>query len=145
MRDALTSPTPARLQPRAVPDLMKPITGFPPIRACLCGSVSTGIPLWPDIGHVTLGMVLAGPIVCAMSQAANDWGDRHVDAVNEPQRPIPSGRIPELWGLWIALIVSAISLGIGALLGKWGFGATVVGVMAAWAYSAEPVRRNQCG
>ena len=39
-------------------------------------------------------MLLAGPIVCGMSQAANDWCDRHVDAINEPDRPIPSGRVP---------------------------------------------------
>jgi len=31
------------------------------------------------------------------------------------------------------------------LLGPWGFGATVVGVLAAWAYSAEPVRLKRSG
>jgi chlorophyll/bacteriochlorophyll a synthase len=30
-------------------------------------------------------------------------------------------------------------------LGPWGFGATVVGVIAAWAYSAEPVRLKRSG
>ncbi len=90
-------------------------------------------------------MVLAGPIVCGMSQAANDWCDRHVDAVNEPDRPIPSGRIPGRWGLWIALAMTALSLAVGWLLGPWGFGATVVGVIAAWAYSAEPVRLKRSG
>ena len=78
-------------------------------------------------------MVLAGPIVCGMSQAANDWCDRHVDAVNEPHRPIPSGRIPGRWGLWIALAMTVLSLAVGWLLGPWGFGATVVGVIAALA------------
>ncbi|OZA07480.1 MAG: bacteriochlorophyll/chlorophyll a synthase [Rhodobacterales bacterium 17-64-5] len=80
-----------------------------------------------------------------MSQAANDWCDRHVDAVNEPHRPIPSGRIPGRWGLWIALAMSVLSLALGWLLGPWGFAATVVGVLAAWAYSAEPVRLKRSG
>ncbi|SLN34803.1 bacteriochlorophyll/chlorophyll a synthase [Roseovarius gaetbuli] len=80
-----------------------------------------------------------------MSQAANDWCDRHVDAIDEPDRPIPSGRVPGRWGLWIALIMSAMALGIGALLGPWGFGATVFGVIAAWAYSAVPVRLKRSG
>jgi chlorophyll/bacteriochlorophyll a synthase len=126
-------------------ELIKPITWFPPIWAYLCGSVSAGVPLaghWPI---VLLGMVLAGPIVCGMSQAANDWCDRHVDAVNEPGRPIPSGRIPGRWGLWIALAMSALSLAIGWLLGTWGFWATVAGVLAAWAYSAEPIRLKRSG
>ncbi len=125
--------------------LIKPITWFPPIWAYLCGSVSAGVPLSGQWPLVILGMVLAGPIVCGMSQAANDWCDRHVDAVNEPDRPIPSGRIPGRWGLYIALAMTVLSLAVGWLLGPWGFGATVVGVIAAWAYSAEPVRLKRSG
>ncbi len=125
--------------------LIKPITWFPPIWAYLCGSVSAGVPLSGQWPLVILGMVLAGPIVCGMSQAANDWCDRHVDAVNEPDRPIPSGRIPGRWGLYIALAMTALSLAVGWMLGPWGFGATVVGVIAAWAYSAEPVRLKRSG
>jgi chlorophyll synthase len=94
---------------------------------------------------VLTGMVLAGPVVCGMSQAANDWCDRHVDAINEPHRPIPSGAIPGRWGLWIALAMSGLALGLGGTLGPWGFGATVFGVLAAWAYSAEPVRLKKSG
>ncbi|PTE12964.1 chlorophyll synthase ChlG [Pseudogemmobacter blasticus] len=137
---------PRRLpEPAAMLRLIKPVTWFPPIWAFLCGAVSCGVPLGPNWMLVALGMVLAGPIVCGMSQAANDWCDRHVDAINEPDRPIPSGRIPGRWGLYIALAMSALSLAVGWLLGPWGFGATVVGVIAAWAYSAEPVRLKRSG
>lgn len=132
-------------QPRALLELIKPITWFPPIWAYLCGAVSSGVPLSDQWPVVLLGMVLAGPIVCGMSQAANDWCDRRVDAVNEPNRPIPSGRIPGRWGLYVALAMTLLSLVIGWLLGPWGFGATVVGVVAAWAYSAEPVRLKRSG
>lgn len=132
-------------EPRAMLRLLKPITWFPPIWAFLCGAVASGVPLGANWQTVLLGMVLAGPVVCGMSQAANDWCDRHVDAVNEPDRPIPSGRIPGRWGLWIALAMTLLSLGVGWLLGPWGFGATVVGVIAAWAYSAEPIRLKRSG
>ena len=131
--------------PRAVLTLVKPITWFPPIWAYLCGAVASGVALGASPGLVLAGMILAGPIVCAMSQAANDWCDRHVDAINEPHRPIPSGRVPGRWGLWIALAMSALALAFGALLGPWGFGATVAGVAAAWAYSAEPLRLKRSG
>ena len=47
--------------------------------------------------------------------------------------------------MWIALAMSGFALGLGALLGPWGFGATVFGVLAAWAYSAEPVRLKRSG
>lgn len=132
-------------QPRAILTLVKPITWFPPVWAYLCGVVSSGASVMEAPWLVLIGMILAGPVVCGMSQAANDWCDRHVDAINEPDRPIPSGAIPGQWGLWIALAMSALSLALGATLGPWGFGATVFGVLAAWAYSAEPVRLKKSG
>ncbi|MDJ0825367.1 MAG: chlorophyll synthase ChlG [Rhodobacter sp.] len=131
--------------PAAMLELIKPITWFPPMWAYLCGIVSAGVAPWSQWGLVLIGVVLAGPVVCGMSQAANDWCDRQVDAINEPRRPIPSGRIPGRWGLWIALAMTALSLALGYTLGPWGFGATVVAVLAAWAYSAEPVRLKRSG
>lgn len=132
-------------RPRAVLTLIKPITWFPPVWAYLCGVVASGVPVTSAPLQVALGMLLAGPVVCGMSQAANDWCDRHVDAINEPDRPIPSGAIPGRWGLWIALAMSVLALLLGSALGPWGFGATVFGVVAAWAYSAEPVRLKRSG
>lgn len=132
-------------EPRALLTLLKPVTWFPPIWAYLCGVVSSGVPVSSAPWMVVLGMILAGPVVCGMSQAANDWCDRHVDAINEPDRPIPSGRVPGRWGLWVALMMSVLALAMGAALGPWGFGATVFGVLAAWAYSAEPVRLKRSG
>ena len=132
-------------EPAAMLRLIKPVTWFPPMWAYLCGVVSSGVSPQDKWGVVVLGVILAGPIVCGMSQAANDWCDRHVDAINEPDRPIPSGRIPGRWGLWIALAMSALALGVGWMLGTWGFVATVLGVLAAWAYSAEPIRLKRSG
>lgn len=132
-------------EPAAALRLIKPITWFPPMWAYVCGLISSGASPGGQWHLVLLGVLLAGPIVCGMSQAANDWCDRHVDAINEPGRPIPSGRIPGRWGLWIAWGMSALSLFVGWQLGPWGFAATVVGVLAAWAYSAEPVRLKRSG
>ena len=124
----------------AVAELFKPITWFPPMWAFGCGVVASGVPAeghWPTI---VVGVVLAGPMVCASSQAVNDWFDRHVDAINEPHRPIPSGRMPGRWGLGIAVLWTGLSLGVAAILGPWGFGAAVIGLLLAWAYSAPPLR-----
>ena len=126
-------------------ELIKPVTWFPPMWAYACGAVASGVAITEHLGLLIVGMILAGPVVCGMSQAANDWCDRHVDTINEPGRPIPSGRIPGRWGLWIALAMSVLSLALGAMLGTWGFVATVVGVLAAWAYSVEPIRLKRSG
>jgi chlorophyll synthase len=126
-------------------ELLKPITWFPPMWAFACGVVSSGVPILDNWMTAVLGVILAGPLVCAMSQAINDWYDRHVDAINEPHRPIPSGRVPGLWGLYIAGIWSLLSLAVAALLGAWVMVATVVGLVLAWAYSAPPFRLKRNG
>ena len=126
--------------PRAVLELLKPVTWFAPMWAYGCGIVSSGIPFQGKGITVALGVMLCGPLVCGTSQAVNDWFDRHVDAINEPGRPIPSGRVPGKWGLGIAIAWSGLSLIVAALLGHWVFLATIFGLLAAWAYSAPPFR-----
>ena len=138
-------PAPTLPAPSAVLELFKPVTWFPPMWAFMCGVVSSGVPF---SGHWHLligGMILAGPLICATSQAVNDWFDRHVDAINEPNRPIPSGRIPGSWGLWIAIVWSAISFAFSSLFGIWVFWAALLGLFLAWAYSAPPLRLKQSG
>jgi chlorophyll synthase len=113
--------------------------------AFACGVVSSGVPILANWYVALAGIVLAGPLVCAMSQAINDWYDRDVDAINEPQRPIPSGRIPGKWGLYIAGIWSVLALIVAATLGPWVVAATVAGLFFAWAYSAPPLRLKRNG
>ena len=48
----------------------------------------------------------------------NDWCDRHVDAINQPERPIPSGRLPGRSGLYVAIAATALSLLYAAMLGR---------------------------
>lgn len=132
-------------QPAAVLQLLKPITWFPPMWAFMCGAVSSGVKVADHWPLVVAGIVLAGPAVCATSQATNDWFDRHVDAINEPNRPIPSGRIPGRWGLWIALAWSGLSVALAAPLGPWVVVAAVVGLALGWAYSAPPLRLKESG
>lgn len=136
---------PARPSAAAVLELLKPITWFAPMWAFGCGVVSSGRPVGGRWALVLAGVALAGPLVCGTSQAVNDWFDRHVDAINEPGRPIPSGRIPGRGGLVIALACTALSLLVAATLGRWAFGAAVFGLALAWAYSAPPVRLKRNG
>ena len=142
----IAAPQPApRLQPAAVLELLKPVTWFPPMWAFGCGVAASGVNVLENFPLIALGVLLTGPMVCGMSQAVNDWFDRHVDAINEPNRPIPSGRMPGLWGLYVAIAWTLASLAIGLALGPWGFAATVLAVVMAWIYSAPPLRLKQNG
>ncbi|MDM7947301.1 MAG: chlorophyll synthase ChlG [Oceanibaculum nanhaiense] len=131
--------------PGAVLALLKPITWFPPMWAYVCGAVAAGAPIGERWYLVALGILLAGPLICGTSQAVNDWFDRHVDAINEPDRVIPSGRMPGSWGLYISIVMTVISAAVALLLGPWVFTAALFGLAFAWAYSAPPFRFKQNG
>jgi chlorophyll synthase len=134
-----------RPQLSTVAELLKPITWFPPMWAFACGVVSSSQSLSDNWGLILSGVLLTGPLVCATSQAVNDWFDRHVDAINEPNRPIPSGRMPGRWGLYISVLWTVLSLIWAWQLGPWGFAATGLGLLLAWAYSAPPIRLKANG
>jgi len=140
-------PAPARdwPSPPALLELLKPITWFAPIWAFGCGVVCAGGPGARSWAVVAIGAVLAGPLACGTSQAVNDWYDRHVDAINEPNRPIPSGRVPGHWGLGIAIGWTILTAAVAFLLGAPVVIATGIGLLLAWIYSAPPVRLKRNG
>lgn len=113
--------------------------------AYACGAISAGQITSERWVHVAAGILLAGPLLCGTSQAVNDWFDRHVDAINEPHRVIPSGRMPGRWGLGIAITNSVLSLVVAWFLGSWVFAAAALGLALAWAYSAPPLRLKNNG
>lgn len=131
--------------PKAILTLLKPITWFPPMWAFACGSITGSEKIADNLPIFLIGLALTGPLVCASSQAVNDWFDRHVDAINEPMRPIPSGRIPGRWGLYIAILWSLISIWVGSYLGPIGFAATLLALVLAWLYSMPPIRFKNNG
>jgi chlorophyll synthase len=138
--------SPVRLPaPATVLELFKPVTWFPPMWAFGCGCVAAGAGSDLPWARIAVGTVVAGPLVCAASQAVNDWYDRDVDAINQPERPIPSGRMPGRWGLGLAVAWSALSLGVSLWLGPAGAVATLAALALAWAYSAPPFRLKRNG
>ena len=134
-----------RASPGALLELLKPITWFPPMWAFLCGWVSAGPSVGLSSWSLLAGVALTGPLVCGASQIVNDWYDRDVDALNEPHRPIPSGRVPGRIALWFAIMWTLVAQSWALLLGPWVAIATGIGLALAWAYSAPPLRLKMNG
>jgi chlorophyll/bacteriochlorophyll a synthase len=130
---------------RDVLELAKPITWFPPMWAFMCGVVSSGVSISENWMFLVAGIALTGPLVCGTSQVINDYCDRHVDAINEPGRPIPSGRVSGRWPVWIALAGATVSLAFAFVLGPWVFLATCIALFSGWAYSSGPLRLKRNG
>ena len=127
--------------------LMKPVTWFAPAWAFLCGSVASGGSVWSvdHVGRTALGMLLAGPILCGLSQVVNDWFDREVDAINEPQRLIPSGRVSARQVFVTIVVLAVLAIGIALFLSPEIALLTAVGMVLAVLYSAPPVRAKRNG
>jgi chlorophyll synthase len=120
----------------------KPGTWFAPMWAMLVGCVASGNAVWsfPSVGRVLLGMILAGPLLCAFSQVANDWFDREVDRINEPERPTAANLLAPGTVLAIALGLAVAALGLAYALGQNVFLLALGGLALALAYSAPPLR-----
>jgi chlorophyll synthase len=119
----------------------KPGTWFAPMWAMLVGCVAGGATwTFPSVGKVLLGMILAGPLLCAFSQIANDWFDRDVDRINEPERPTAANVLAPRTILAVALVLGALALGLAAALGTTVLWLALGGLALALAYSAPPLR-----
>lgn len=119
----------------------KPGTWFAPMWAMLVGCVAGGA-TWtlPSVGKVLLGMLLAGPLLCAFSQIANDWFDRDVDRINEPERPTAANLLAPRTVLAFATALAVAAFGLAAVLGTTVLWLAFGGVVLALAYSAPPIR-----
>jgi chlorophyll synthase len=127
--------------------LMKPVTWFAPGWAFLCGAVASGALSWePEmLGRLLLGVLMAGPILTGLSQVVNDYCDRDVDAINEPQRLIPSGQVSlrHVYTLTAVLTWLGTSLALG--LGREVALFVGLGLVCAMSYSAKPIRGKRNG
>jgi chlorophyll synthase len=144
-RVSVSALRPVRPATSAYVELLKPITWFPPMWAFGCGLVASGQPLGERWPLVLAGIALAGPLICGTSQAVNDWFDREVDAINEPNRPIPSGRVAGRRGLYFAVVWTLLSAVVAFAINPWVAAAGLLGLAFAWAYSAPPFRLKQNG
>lgn len=120
----------------------KPGTWFAPMWAMIVGCVASGNAHWQfgSIGRIVLGMILAGPLLCAFSQVTNDWFDRDVDRINEPDRPTAANALVPSTVFAIAAGLAVAALGLAWALGTTVFYLAIGGLALALAYSAPPVR-----
>jgi chlorophyll synthase len=127
--------------------LMKPVTWFAPGWAFLCGAVASGSLSWQvePLSRLGVGILMAGPILCGLSQVVNDYCDRDVDAINEPHRLIPSGRVSQRHVYILTIILTLIGTCIALFLGGQVALFVGLGLVCALAYSIKPLRAKRNG
>ncbi|KAI8101619.1 hypothetical protein M9434_006686 [Picochlorum sp. BPE23] len=134
--------------------LMKPVTWIPLIWGVLCGAAASGNFEWTprDVGLSALCMVMSGPLLTGFTQTINDWYDREIDAINEPYRPIPSGKISEneVVGQIVGLLAGGLGVAylLDTLVGHETptlFWLALLGSGISYIYSAPPLKLKQSG
>ena len=134
--------------------LMKPITWIPLLWGVICGAAASGHFKWtiPDVFASIACMIMSGPMLTGYTQTINDYFDREIDAINEPNRPIPSGAISIFQvklQIWVLLF---LGLAIAYSLDIWAHHTTpsvfllaLGGSFVSYIYSAPPLKLKQNG
>ncbi len=131
-------------------ELLDPITWVGVLQGIICGAIASGGMSFTaeSIGKFGLLTLLFGPLGTGFAQSLNDYFDRDLDRVNEPTRPIPSGRLTEREALWnwitVGVITVAVSVLLGSLLeherGMMLIALTILGLVTGYIYSAPPIK-----
>ena len=147
-------PVPAKIglvdKVRAHLELLDPVTWIS-VSPCLAAGVMSSGAMKGTVHDYLLLLaifLMFGPLGTGFSQSVNDCFDLELDRVNEPSRPIPSGRLSEKEGLWnsITALLLALGLGvffwlhIGGIRGLVILISIVVALFVAYIYSAPPLK-----
>jgi len=121
---------------------LKPVTWIPVMWSFLCGAVSSGRFGWENLieSKFLLAMLLTGPLATGTCQMLNDYFDRDLDEINEPDRPIPGGAISLQNATILIAIWSVLSVITGYLINPLIGFYVVIGIINAHLYSANPIK-----
>jgi geranylgeranylglycerol-phosphate geranylgeranyltransferase len=79
--------------------------------AVLVGAAIGGRSLLPSSAQELALAFMAGFFLSGSAMAVNDYYDREIDAINEPERPIPSGEVSPGEALAVTGVFSVLGLG----------------------------------
>ena len=88
-----------------------------------------------------IGLSASSICIYWAGMALNDWADRELDAVERPERPIPSGRVPAQTAFNLASGLTLGGLALSALSGGRSTLATST-ALAATAWTYDVVAKN---
>ncbi len=158
MANRLTQPLPAKPAPpmqrlQVHLELADPVTWITPICMVICGALAAGrgepgfhIADGGDLLLAVLVALMCGPLGTGFSQSINDYFDRELDAINDPTRPIPAGRISlaaaRLNWIGLGLATCAVSL-LLARQSIWLPALALLSLALAAAYSVPPIKLKQ--
>jgi chlorophyll synthase/bacteriochlorophyll c synthase len=131
-------------------EIADPVTWISAITVVICGAIAAGrndpgfhFTDINDVLRVVMAALMTGPFCTGFSQSINDYFDRDLDAINDPGRPIPSGRLTlgEARLNWIVLGLATMAMALVlARYNAWVPLLAAFGLFLAAAYSVPPLK-----
>jgi len=122
--------------------LMRPVNSFMAGAAAIIGLLITS-QLSPDVDAAKVALLFASTfLLSSSSMAMNDYFDREVDAINQPQRPIPSGEVKPQKALAFSVALMATGLALSPLI---SLEALAIAVFACATFTAYNGRLKKHG
>lgn len=87
--------------------------------------------------HAAFYGFLAGFFLLGSSMVLNDYFDREIDAFNEPNRPLPSGRIEPSEALFFAVVLASIGFITSASTGTSTLIVAILSMLITVAYNSK--------
>ncbi|MFE6222602.1 SCO3242 family prenyltransferase [Streptomyces sp. NPDC057854] len=117
-------------QLRAWAELLRVSALFTVPGDALAGAAATGL----RPGRGTAYAIGASLCLYEAGMALNDWADRKEDAVDRPDRPLPSGRIAPAAALGAAGLLTAAGLALASRAGRPALSVATALAGTVWAY-----------
>ncbi|MBI5355085.1 MAG: UbiA family prenyltransferase [Candidatus Aenigmarchaeota archaeon] len=97
------------------------------------GSVVAKVPLGPSLAYALAAAVL----ICAAGNVINDYFDFHIDKVNAPLRPLPSGRMKRLNALYFSFALFIAGIAVSSYVNSQFFAAAIINSAISFMYASN--------
>jgi geranylgeranylglycerol-phosphate geranylgeranyltransferase len=125
--------------------IVRPVNSVMMGLAVLVGAAIGGGSLLPSSAQELALAFLAGFFLSGSAMAVNDYYDREIDAINEPERPIPSGAVSPGEALVVTGVFSVLGLGAAWLTSPGNLAIAVLAWIAMMVYSTVGKRTGLPG
>jgi len=117
-------------------ELIRPLNSFMAALAVLIGAYIIGGSIVLGSSDLYLGIIVTF-LISGGGMVINDYFDRHIDTLNKPHRPIPSGKVSVNAALVYSLILFAVGIYISFFINIYCFILALINSILLVVYSYE--------
>jgi geranylgeranylglycerol-phosphate geranylgeranyltransferase len=117
-------------------EILRPVNSLMLGLAIVIGALITGGTSVLNEPFILVLAFITGFSLTGASMAINDYFDQETDEINEPERPLPSGKMEPVEALIITGLLSVIGIGASYLVSIRAFGLSFLAWLLMMSYSA---------